>query len=92
MKKNLATLTDTLFWTKALGANTPTCCQSLFHSEPFFSHSGTCYTTKVPISENQASIFNSIQGSILQSSISAENFPDKCSIRIFWKFFHPKSI
>ena len=46
---------------KALGAALPACCEHLFEAEPFFTYSGTCFTTKIPVEETLASIFHSIQ-------------------------------
>ena len=38
-----------------------TCCDHLFHKEPIFTYSGTCYTTNAKIVENFPSIYNSVK-------------------------------
>ena len=46
---------------KALNAVEPTCCEFLFNETPIFTFSGTCFTTKIPVMEYQASIYSSMQ-------------------------------
>jgi hypothetical protein len=62
---------------QALGASFPTCCEHLFNPSPIFTYSGTCFTTKMFVEEDLASIFNSMQEPIKKN---------------FFFFFAPKSL
>ena len=49
------------FLTNYFDAKRPTCCQILFDSEPFFTIKGTCYKTKIKISEHSPFVYSSIK-------------------------------
>ena len=39
----------------------PSCCDALFHSKPFFSPVGTCYTTKALVIETSPATYSNIR-------------------------------
>ena len=49
------------FLTNYFDSKRPTCCQILFDSEPFYTIKGTCYKTKIRISEHSPFVYSSIK-------------------------------
>ena len=44
-----------------LQSGQPSCCKALFNPRPFFTYSGTCFTSKTQVIESTTSVSSSLQ-------------------------------
>ncbi len=51
----------------------PSCCGTFFHSKPFFTPVGTCFTTKTVVTETSPATYSNIR---IWTTMSEEQAPD----------------
>ncbi len=68
----------------------PSCCKKFFHSEPFFTPVGTCFTTKTVVTETSPAIYSSIK---IWTTLEKESAPGKniftagmCNLTSMWPY------